>query len=522
MALQFYNSLSRSREVFRPAKAGHVRIYSCGPTVYNRNHIGNFRAYVFNDLLRRYLKYSGYQVEHAMNITDVEDKIIRNASAAKKSIQDFTRPWIEHFLADLEWLQIENVEHRPRATDSIPEMTAMVQRLLEQGHAYRVDGNVYFRLQSFDAYGQLSGIAAEELRTAADGRFDADEYTKENVRDFALWKAASPLDHTCQAVWPAEFGDGRPGWHLECSAMIRRIFGQDGIDIHTGGIDLFFPHHENEIAQSCAAWPKESFVRYWLHNEHLLVDGQKMSKSAGNFYTLFELRDPVEAQKLVEAKRAPELLLELLCKNQLKSAMRYMLISTHYRQKLNFGFSGLQAAQSSIKRLFELLLDLLGSLDLQDRATDWFEEQYYAELTNSILPEHDTVGQRLQAAFQAAMDDDLNIARALAAIFQLPKDIGPYLKQSQNAAAKSELASALREFLRINTVLRILPLENRCQTANAAEYIDTALIQAKITERNAARTSRDFARADEIRDELLAMGIRIKDHPQGTDWEILL
>ncbi|MBI3395818.1 MAG: cysteine--tRNA ligase, partial [Spirochaetia bacterium] len=317
MALQVTNSLSGEKEPFRPKDPKRVRIYTCGPTVYNFNHIGNFRSYVFADVLRRYLKLAGFGVEHTMNITDVEDKIIASAGKAGETIEQLTGRYITAFLEDIQSLRIQEVEHRPRATRSIPKMLDMIGELEKRGHTYNSNGSVYFRLSSFGDYGHLSRIDPDSLRAAADGRFEADEYTKENVRDFALWKQAAPSEPSWESPW----GHGRPGWHIECSAMIEEIYGKDGIDIHTGGIDLLFPHNENEIAQTCAANPGRNFVRYWMHNEHLLVDGKKMSKSLGNFFMLRDLLQPEKMEAMIQAGQVPESIREISAGGRMARAM---------------------------------------------------------------------------------------------------------------------------------------------------------------------------------------------------------
>ena len=518
MALHLYNSLSRSREEFKPTDARNVRIYSCGPTVYNLNHIGNFRAYIFADLLRRYLQFRGYGVEHAMNITDVEDKIIRNASEHKTSIKDFTSKYIAAYLEDLAYLNCQDVEHRPRATDSMPAMIELMQSLQQHGHVYEKDGSVYFKLNSYADYGRLARLEPEQLRTAADERFDADEYTKDDVRDFALWKKGDTLDEQAGASWPSPFGPGRPGWHLECSAMIRSIFGKDGIDIHTGGVDLLFPHHENEIAQSCCAYPGENFVRYWVHNEHLLVEGKKMSKSAGNFFTLRELTRPAEARQVVAAGRAPADILDLIEKDQMPRAMRHLLLATHYRQKLNFTFQGLQASASVVERLNRAIQRLLAlhpisAADLHSRLPDYREKRAAA----------DTVWQtsrQFYESFCEAMDDDLNISRGFAALFESLKALQASLDTAQDQAARSQLALEGLLFLAdIDSVLGLMDFTTQATTSTngfAPEKVQE--IEDLIEKRNAARQAKDFAEADRIRDLLLADSIVLKDGPEGTSW----
>jgi cysteinyl-tRNA synthetase len=323
--LRLYNTLTRLKEEFQPIHPGEVRLYTCGPTVYDHAHIGNFRAFVFEDILRRYLLYKGYRVIQVMNLTDVDDKTIRGARQAKTSLTDYVKFYAQAFFEDLHTLNIQPAEHYPAATEHIPDMVALINRLLERGIAYQAGGSVYFKVDAFPGYGKLSHLEDRQLQAGASGRVDADEYEKEDVRDFALWKGWTEADG--DVYWETELGKGRPGWHIECSAMAMKYLGNP-IDIHAGGIDLVFPHHENEIAQSEAA-TGQPFVRRWLHCQHLLVNNQKMSKSLGNFYTL---RD-------------------LLGQGQKAMAIRYSLLSTHYRQAQNFTLEGLAAAEAAVQRL---------------------------------------------------------------------------------------------------------------------------------------------------------------------------
>ena len=331
MPLKFYNTALRQKETFVPLEGRHVRMYTCGPTVYNFAHIGNFRTYVFEDLLRRTLKFFGYQVTQVMNLTDVDDKTIKGAIANKVSLDAFTEPFKEAFFEDLKTLRIEPVEHYPAATDYIPEMIAMIEELLQKGIAYAGgDGSIYYAIQKFPRYGCLSHLHLEELQAGASERVANDEYEKDNVADFVLWKSYDP-ERDGEIYWESPFGPGRPGWHLECSAMAMKILGET-IDIHVGGIDNMFPHHENEIAQSEACSGKP-FVKLWMHAEHLVVDHKKMSKSLGNFYTL---RD-------------------LLAKGYTGTQVRYLLLQTHYKTQLNFTFQGLDGAKSALQRLNDFI-----------------------------------------------------------------------------------------------------------------------------------------------------------------------
>jgi cysteinyl-tRNA synthetase len=374
--LRFYNTLTGKVEEFQPLEPGKVRMYTCGPTVYNYPHIGNFRTFVFQDILRRWLKLSGYQLLHVMNITDVDDKTIANAAAAGMSLRDYTDKFAQAFWEDSAVLSIEKPETVARATDHIEEMAALIERLLEKGLAYRSEGSVYFRIREFPRYGCLSGIDLSGIKPGA--RVDVEEYEKSDPRDFALWKAAKPGE----PAWETSVGRGRPGWHIECSAMAMKYLGES-FDIHTGGVDLVFPHHENEIAQSEGA-SGQPFVRYWIHCEHLFVEGEKMSKSKGNYYTL---RD-------------------LLAKGHKPSALRYLLASVPRRKQLNFTFDGLHQATQSVERL----------------------RNFRLRLRTEKLPPGDTPAMAERAArarqeFDQALDDDINTAEALAAVFDLVRDV---------------------------------------------------------------------------------------------------
>ena len=375
MALRFFNTLTRSLEEFRPLDGNLVRMYSCGPTVYDYAHIGNLKSFAFQDILRRWLRYRGYELDHVMNITDVDDKIIRNAMAEGVPISEYTPRFEQAFLEDMDTLRLERPERMVSATEHIGDMVAAIEKLGENGLTYTSDGSTYFRIEGFPAYGRLSHIDIKGQRVGA--RVDVDEYDKDNARDFVLWKAQKDNE----PAWESPLGPGRPGWHIECSAMSMKYLGET-LDIHTGGVDLTFPHHENEIAQSEGITGKQ-FVRYWLHGEHLMVEGQKMSKSLGNFYTL---RD-------------------ILAKGYDPESVRYLLIATPYRKKMNFTFDGLKGAATAIERLrnFKLRLE-----------TDTYSEG--AE--DSLLKPAEAARQR----FEAAMDDDLNTAEALGVIFEYVRD----------------------------------------------------------------------------------------------------
>ena len=458
--LRLYNTLSRKKEVFEPLKSGRAGLYTCGPTVYNYAHIGNFRTYIFEDVLRRYLKYRGFDVFQVMNITDIEDKIIRDAKAAGVSITEFTSGYTESFFEDLDSLNIERAEEYPRATDCVDDMVRIIEQLMERGHAYRSEGGIYFRISSFPEYGQLSGVDPSGIKAGA--RVASDEYEKEDVRDFALWKDRKEGEPS----WSTSLGDGRPGWHIECSAMSMRYLGAH-FDIHTGGVDNIFPHHENEIAQSRGATGGR-FVNYWLHSEHLIVDGEKMSKSKGNFYTLRDLTDrgfsPV--------------------------AIRYLLLSVHYRKPLNFTLEGISHAGQAIARLRDFLERMSGTS---------YPEGEDPELTAAAT--------RGREGFEAALDDDLNTAGALGALFQMVREGNATTDEGRMRQANAErFAAAAR---RMDSVLGVLD--------PAAAEQDTAFgeeLQRLVQERATARGDRDFAKADIIRQELCNAGYELEDFRQ--------
>ncbi|HSP13483.1 MAG TPA: cysteine--tRNA ligase [Thermoanaerobaculia bacterium] len=463
--LKLFNTLTREKEIFAPLVPGEVRMYSCGPTVYNHLHIGNFRTFLWSDLLRRYLQWRGYRVRQIMNITDVEDKIIRNAKAAGKDIGTYTAPYIEEFHKALAELRIRPADAYPRATEYIPQMVNLVERLNGHGHTYVADGSIYFRVMSMPGYGKLSRVEVDSA--SAFSRVESDEYEKESARDFVLWKARKEGEPS----WATTIGEGRPGWHLECSAMSMHLLGET-FDIHTGAVDLIFPHHENEIAQSEGATGKP-FVRYWIHGEHLNIDQQKMSKSLGNIYTLDEIKamdyDPV--------------------------VLRYALLSVPHRTKLNFTTQSLDDARSALDRIesFFLRLDEVAGSAPRDAA--------HATQAGEAL-----IG-RFLSAFQEAMDDDLNTAGALGALFTFIRDANAAIDDSSISSGDAEgLRSALRK---IDPVLDIFPRRDKTLDSEIEKMIEA---------RNAARKARNFAESDRIRDELLARGILLEDTPGGTRW----
>jgi cysteinyl-tRNA synthetase len=464
MGFRLFNTLSLQVEEFRPAEGNTVRMYSCGPTVYNYAHIGNLRTFTFNDTLRRWLQYRGFAMQHVMNITDVEDKIIRKSMELGVPMTEYTQKYEKFFLEDMTTMRLERPENVVRATEHIPEMVDLVQALETKGMTYHSDGSVYFRISNFPGYGKLSHSDFSGMQSGA--RVDVDEYDKENARDFVLWKERKGEE----PYWDSPYGKGRPGWHLECSAMAMKYLGET-LDIHTGGIDLAFPHHENEIAQSEGATGKP-FARFWVHCEHLNVDMQKMSKSLGNIYTLREL---------VEMGYSPE-------------AVRYVLMSVPYRKKLNFTLDSLAGAQSSIERLRNYKLRL---------ETDKLAEGENAEITELARQAHEK--------FEASLDDDLNTAEALAAVFEFVRETNILLDQGAFLAGNRTAAlRLLADFDRIFDVLRPTVAEGA---------LSDAAIDALVAERTAAKKAKQFGRSDEIRKELLEAGVVIEDTKDGVRWK---
>jgi cysteinyl-tRNA synthetase len=462
--VRFYNTLTQLVEEFIPMDGNTIRMYTCGPTVYNYVHIGNLRTFTFQDVLRRWLKARGFVLNHVMNITDVEDKIIRSAMQERKTLREYTAKYEDAFLQDCAKLRLERPERLVRATEHIPEMVEAVEKLSEKGFTYSSDGSVYYRISKFPEYGKLSKLDVSGMRAGA--RVDVDEYDNADARDFVLWKAKKDDEPS----WEAPMGDGRPGWHIECSVMAMKYLGET-LDIHAGGIDLTFPHHENEIAQSEALTGKQ-FARFWLHSEHLIVEGQKMSKSLGNFFTLRDLLD----------------------KGYKPEAIRYLLASVPYRNKLNFTFDGLKAAATSIDRLrsFNLRLE-----------TDKFP-----------TGDNEAIDARSKAAlerFEASLDDDLNTAEALAAIFEYTRETNSSMDAGEFKAGN--LPGARTLFHRFDSIFDVL--RPSVEEGSIAE----AEIDELIAERNQARKAKDFKRSDEIRAELLNRGVIIEDTKEGVRWK---
>ena len=462
--IKLYNTQTRSKEEVQPQSGKTFNIYTCGPTVYNFAHIGNFRTYIFEDLLRRTLQYFGYKVNQVMNITDVDDKTIRGALAVKQTLQEYTKPFTDAFFDDLKTLSIEPAEKYPKATDHFPEMIAMIETLLEKKIAYKgQDGSIYFRISQFPTYGKLSHLKLDELEEGASARTASDEYEKETAADFVLWKAYDEK-RDGNIFWESPFGKGRPGWHLECSAMAHKHLGET-LDIHCGGVDNIFPHHENEIAQSECCFNKP-LSRYWLHSEHLLVDNKKMSKSLGNFYTLRNLLD----------------------KGYSGREVRYLLLTSHYRTQLNFTLDGLTAARNSLKRFDDFIQRLQqaqgsGTIDLT----------------------------KTEERFAAGLSDDLNISVSLASLFDLVRDVNALIDQKN---LSKEGAKQILTFLqKCNEVLAVLQFEK--------EHLE---IPHEVTEllkkRNEARAAKNWAEADSLRDQILEQGFMIVDGPNGPNLEL--
>lgn len=456
MPLRFFNTLTRREEEFVPREPGHVRLYTCGPTVYNFAHIGNFRAYIFEDLLQRHLEYRGFHVDRVMNLTDVDDKTIRGCRASGVGLAEFTAPYKKAFFEDLDVLRIKRADHFPEATEArhIARMQEMIATLVARGHAYRAeDGSVYFRIRSFADYGKLGHFNLDALRDGV--RVSNDEYEKENVGDFALWKAWDPADG--DVAWESPWGRGRPGWHIECSAMATGLLGPE-LDIHCGGEDNIFPHHEAEIAQSECVTGRP-FVRLWMHCRHLQVEGSKMAKSAGNFFTLRDLTE----------------------KGWTGREVRYALISVKYREPLNFTFEGLAAARSALQRLDEWTLRLQG----------------LAANAPEALPVDGL------EAFGEALDDDLNISAALAVLFETIRDTNR--RMDEQSLLPGEALGLLKWLAGVNSVLVFEREESAVPSA-----VDDLLAR-----RAAARAAKDWKQSDSLRDDILAAGWIVKDTKDG-------
>jgi cysteinyl-tRNA synthetase len=463
--LRIHNTLSGQLEEFRPMVEGEAKFYYCGPTVWDYGHIGNFRSAIAADVIRRYLKFKGLRVTHVMNLTDVDDRIMAKAQESGVAIDDYTKKYIDAFWEDFDALGCERPEVAPRATQHIPEMVELIAKLEQRDHAYKSDGSIYYRIKSFPEYGKLSKINFAGNIEGGSERVDTDKYEKEDARDFALWKAPNKPE---EPAWEASIGRGRPGWHIECSAMSMKYLGET-FDLHLGGIDLVFPHHENEIAQSEGATGKQ-FVRYWLHFEHLKVEGETMSKSKGNYYTF---RD-------------------LLAQGFSAAGVRYFLLSVPCRKQLNFTFEALKGAEKTVASLRDF------RARLEEAKTEPGRDAGLQGATERALTE-----------FEAGMDDDLNTSVALAAVHELSREVNTVLaRRGLREENKREVIAAIS---RIDSVLNVF--------GDPQPQILEAEIQTLIDERQEARHRRDFDRADEIRDQLAARGIVLEDTKDGVRWK---
>lgn len=478
MVMRLYNTLHRSVEEFEPREPGVVRMYTCGPTVYDRAHVGNFRTFAWQDLLRRYLRWKGWDVVQVMNLTDVDDKTIRAAVERGVSLREVTDPVIEGFFEDWATLGLEPVEHAPRATDHVPEMIDLVRRLEENGHTYVADGSVYFDISTFPGYGALVKIDPEDLE-GADRTEGDEEYTKDDPRDFVLWKGGDRQEEGDVATWDSPWGPGRPGWHLECSVLAMEYLGET-LDIHAGGVDLVFPHHTNEIAQAEGATGR-TFSRFWLHGAHLRIEGGKMSKSRGNFFTVPDL---------VEAGHRP-------------STIRYLLLSAHYRSELNLGPGGLEDADRALERLTEFRVRLRETGRVEgDDGDDRLAEA--------------AAGAR--EAFEAALDEDLNAPGALAAVFDLVREANGILDEAGGTAPAEGVEACLSFLEDFDRVFGVLGLREK-ERGRLAPGVRSWL-EERIERRQEARAAGDYERADAIREEVEARGIALEDTPEGVRWKV--
>jgi cysteinyl-tRNA synthetase len=470
--IRLHDTLTNQLEELRPIHKGEVRMYTCGPTVYDFAHIGNFRTFVFQDILRRFLRSRGYRMMQVMNLTDVDDRIIQNAAAAGITIREYTEKYVQAFLEDMQALRLETPEEIVRATDHIEDMVTLIEKLQKKGLTYTSDGSIYYSIAKFPNYGKLSKI--DLSGTQAGARVDVDRYEKADARDFALWKSPKPNEH----FWETRIGPGRPGWHIECSAMAMKYLG-DTIDIHTGGVDLAFPHHENEIAQSEAA-TGHTFVRLWMHAEHLIIDGEKMSKSLGNFFTL---RD-------------------LFAKGQKPSTVRYLLLSVPYGRQLNFTQDSLKQAESSVERLRNFVARLKN-------------DQFPAGSNPEMLKR----SEKAENDFDAGLADDLNTAVALAAVFDLVRDVNTAMDRGD--FRQQDAMRALAAMEKVDGILAVL-VDDDAETlkkfgaGGPRGEMNPGQVESLIEERNAAKKRRDFKRADAIRQQLADSGILLEDRKDGT------
>ena len=471
--IHFYDTAKREKRLFEPLEAGQVRIYTCGPTVWDYAHIGNFRSFMFADILKRYLRFRGFEVRHVMNLTDVDDRIAQKVRDEGVSLRDFTDRYVEAFFSDAESLNIERADVYPRATDHIDDMIALISALLERGVAYERSGSVYYSIKQFPDYGKFAQL---DLSGMQDGvRVDSDKYDKDDVRDFVLWKAWTAED--AEVGWDSPFGKGRPGWHLECSAMSTKYLG-NLFDIHTGGVDLVFPHHQNEIAQSEGA-SGEPFVRYWMHNEFMNIGGVEMSKSSGNQLLLADLGGQADI-----------------------AALRYMVVSSHYRTQCNFTTETLEASKSALQRLTRLLRQLSERVSASTEGGETAGGGPWTALAESS-----------RSGFIEAMDDDLNAPRAFASVFGLVNEVEKSLRRSELSLGGAR--EALGFLGEVDEVFGIFYGEDpvsRRQSELTPELV--RLLEA----RNEARLAKDWEMADRLRDELHKQGVAVTDTPEGSSW----
>jgi len=471
--MKLYNTFTRKKEEFKPIRKNEVRMYSCGPTVYNFAHIGNFRSFIFVDILKRYLKFKKYKVKHVMNITDIDDKIIKKCSANNFSLEEYTNKYQEAFFDDLNILNIQKADIFPKATAHISDMVNLIKKLLDKGIAYKTsDGSIFFNISKFPDYGKLQKLNSDQMKKGK--RVETDEYDKDSVYDFVLWKGYKPEDG--DIFWETEIGKGRPGWHIECSAMSTKYLGKT-FDIHTGGVDLIFPHHENEIAQSEGA-NDQKFVNYWMHCEYLGLKDSKMSKSLGNTIYIKDLID----------------------KKYSARAIRFVLLSVHYRQKLIFSSEQLDSAGKTLKKFDDFIYELknVESTNVKN------EEVIF--LTNEMLQK-----------FENTMDDDLNISAALGVVFTFLKQINKF--KSTNKLSNLDRENIINSLKKIDSVLGIIFKESKSKLVDTIN-IDKKNIQEKIEERNEARKNKNWDKADKIRNELLKLGVELVDRKEGTTYKI--
>ena len=479
--LQLYNTLSRKKETFKPLENDFVRMYNCGPTVYDLPHVGNYRSFFLADILRRYLEFRGNRVLQVLNITDIDDKTIRDSQTSGMNFKDFTTKYTSVFFDGLDKLRIRRAHIHPRATEHIEEMLELVQMLVEKGFAYEKEGNVYFSIVKFSDYGKLNRIDTEGMKPGSS--VDLDEYEKDDVRDFVLWKASKPEEIEQGIFYDSPWGKGRPGWHIECSAMSMKYLGET-LDIHTGGTDNAFPHHENEIAQSEAATGKP-FVRFWVHGAHLIVDGEKMSKSKGNYFTLNDLLEKYDTDEI-----------------------RYFFLSTHYRSLLNYTEKAIEGSRSNVSRLRNTLRDARSIIQKYSGTTPGV----FGSLESNLLKTADSAEKN----FIQSMDDDLNTPGAISSVINLQKVINAYVGQTgkEDKVNVGILQTAVDQMQKLLDVLGILPEDSRFGTVDEISSIMDVVIELRAK----ARKEKNYELSDNIRSELAKIGIELIDDQKGTRW----